>query len=678
MPIDGTLVATLPETELKLPPLARRLLLFAPLVLLGNAFGALVRLPASGAAVLFLPYAVVTAFLILAPARDWVWYLLVAAAGHFITHWPRWGLSWVLFADTANIARALTAAVSLRAVFRGTPRLDSIRALLLFVGCAVFLAPAVGATIGAANAALHGALPYATAWKAWYLSSAVTGMTLLPALLYLLTGEGRRAVIAERRVLEIAAAAAALAATCAIAFLLPLAGPWHDVMLYAPLPVLIWVGLRFGTGGASVALTATTIAAIWGRARGNNPFDLAAEEDALVLQLFAVLTSLPVLCIAAVSRGREDAVQLYGALLDSLSDHVAILDRRGVILEVNDSWRQFTSARGTDLPSLGLAGDNYLEACRQSADRGNAAAAGAMCGLTRVLERKQRRFEIEFDDEPGSQGRRFALRIEALERADGGAVVTQTDVTARRQTQLEIEEQQRELTHLARVSVLGQLSGALAHELNQPLSAIHANAEAALLILQHRSHEPIPEIREILDDIVAADQRAALVIRRLAALLKRGEARLQPLDTRELVADVLDLAHGEFVTRRVVVTANVPAHTPAVRGDRVQVQQVLLNLILNGCEAMADVPATDRRLLLNVEADGPNHVHFAIRDRGTGIPAGLIDRVFEPFVTTKPEGMGLGLSISRTIVAAHGGRLWAENNRDQGATMHCVLATAGA
>ena len=678
MPIDGTLVATLPETEVKLPPLARRLLVFAPLVFLGNAFAALVRLPASGAAVLFFPYAVLTAFLILAPARDWVWYILVAAIGHFLTHWPRWSLSWVLFADLANIARALTAVVALRLVFRGEPRLDTIRSLLLFVACAVFLAPAVGATIGAGNVALQGGSPYGAAWKAWFLSNALTGLTVLPALLRVLTGENRRTIIEGRRALEIAVVAAGLAATCAIAFFLPIASRWHEAVLYAPLPVLIWVGLRFGTGGASVALSGTTIAAIWGSARGNSPFGITGEADALVLQLFVILTSLPVLCIAAVSSARKDAVQLYSALLDSLSDHVAILDARGVILEVNDSWRHFGNDPRTDLRHRVFEGDNYLAACQRSAGRGNVAAAGVMCGLTRVLERKQRRFEIEYDEEHGGLPRRFALRIEALERADGGAVVTQADVTARRQTQLEIEEQQRELTHLARVSVLGQLSGALAHELNQPLSAIHANAEAALLILERQPVELAPEIREILDDIVAADQRAALVIRRLAALLKRGEARLQALETRELVDDVLDLAHGELVTRRVIVTANVPVHAPAVRGDRIQLQQVFLNLILNGCEAMADVPAAERRLLLTVEAEGRNDVHFAIRDRGTGIPASLIDRVFEPFVTTKAEGLGLGLSISRTIVVAHGGRLWAENNPDRGVTMHCVLATAAA
>ena len=678
MPIDGTLVATLPETEVKLPPLARRLLVFAPLVFLGNAFAALVRLPASGTAVLFFPYAVLTAFLILAPARDWVWYILVAAIGHFLTHWPRWSLSWVLFADLANIARALTAVVALRLVFRGEPRLDTIRSLLLFVACAVFLAPAVGATIGAGNVALQGGSPYGAAWKAWFLSNALTGLTVLPALLRILTGENRRTIIEGRRALEIAVVAAGLAATCAIAFFLPIASRWHEAVLYAPLPVLIWVGLRFGTGGASVALSGTTIAAIWGSARGNSPFGITGEADALVLQLFVILTSLPVLCIAAVSSARKDAVQLYSALLDSLSDHVAILDARGVILEVNDSWRHFGNDPRTDLRHRVFEGDNYLAACQRSAGRGNVAAAGVMCGLTRVLERKQRRFEIEYDEEHGGLPRRFALRIEALERADGGAVVTQADVTARRQTQLEIEEQQRELTHLARVSVLGQLSGALAHELNQPLSAIHANAEAALLILERQPVELAPEIREILDDIVAADQRAALVIRRLAALLKRGEARLQALETRELVDDVLDLAHGELVTRRVIVTANVPVHAPAVRGDRIQLQQVFLNLILNGCEAMADVPAAERRLLLTVEAEGRNDVHFAIRDRGTGIPASLIDRVFEPFVTTKAEGLGLGLSISRTIVVAHGGRLWAENNPDRGVTMHCVLATAAA
>jgi two-component system sensor kinase FixL len=190
-----------------------------------------------------------------------------------------------------------------------------------------------------------------------------------------------------------------------------------------------------------------------------------------------------------------------------------------------------------------------------------------------------------------------------------------------------------------------------------------------------RQPPDLEELDAILGDIASEDHRAAQVIRRLRALLKRGDTHLQPMDTKELISEVLDLAHAELITRRVRATALVAPDLPPVLVDRVQLQQVLLNLIINACEAMTSTAAPDRRLTLIANADARNNVLVSIRDCGTGIPPALLERLFEPFVTTKPEGLGLGLSISRTIVAAHGGRLWAENNADRGATVYCLLGS---
>jgi C4-dicarboxylate-specific signal transduction histidine kinase len=397
----------------------------------------------------------------------------------------------------------------------------------------------------------------------------------------------------------------------------------------------------------------------------------------LVLQLFVVITTLPVLCIAGVSGARHDIVQLHRALLASLHDHVAILDARGVVLEVNESWRRFADSSHTMPFHRASVGDDFVTACRASAESGDGTAPHVLAGVTQVLNREVGRFEMEYDDDHARMHGRYALSIEALEHSNGGAVVTRADVTARRQAQMEIEEQRRELSHLARVGALGQLSGAFAHELNQPLASISNNTEAARLLLR-RQPVDLSEIDEILGDILAADQRAALVIRRLQALLKRGETRLQPIDASELVNDVLELAHAELITRRVSASAVIATELPLVLADRVQLQQVLLNLILNACEAMRFTPVSERRISLTLSTDAQANLRFSVRDSGAGIPQGLIDHLFEPFVTTKAEGLGLGLSISRTIVAVHGGRLWAENNPDQGATLHCLLPPAPA
>lgn len=658
------------------------LLLFAPLCLLCNAFGPVFRYPEIGSAVFFPPYAVLVAALVVATRRDWIWYILVAAAAHLATNWPQWPLTWVLLADVANVARALTAAVLLRWVSTSPIRIDGVDALAGFLIPAAIVAPAVGATIGAASVVVHdAATSYWMPWRAWFMSNALTGLTMLPAMVLvadrLTSGDHRR--LAPRRVAEGIAIAIALTVSTGVAFLIRTTSQWELVLIpYVPIPMLIVAALRFGISGASVAVSAVTAIALWAAGRGSGPFLSASSDDnMLLLQLFVLLTTVPVLCIAAVSSGRNGVVQLHRALLASLRDHVAILDAHGVVVEANGSWQRFAGEPSTLPFHTVRPGDNFVSACRATTARGHLGAVRALEAVTSVLARGQQHCEIEYDDATASHHPRYALSVEALERADGGAVVTRSDVTARHDAQMKIAEQQRELAHLSRVAALGEMSGALAHELNQPLASISSNAEAARILLR-RHPTDTAELDEILRDIFAEDQRAAQVIRRLRALLKRGETNLQPVDTNELVSDVLDLAHSELIRRRVSVTSVIAPNLPPVLGDRVQLQQVLLNLILNACEAMRSLDTRDRRLLIIARPDDGDRVQFSVRDCGSGIPTDLIERLFEPFVTTKPDGLGLGLSISRTIVAAHGGRLWAENNPEAGATLHCTLALASA
>ncbi len=656
--------------------LGRGLLLFAPIVLLGNFVGASLRYPEIGSAVVFPPYAILTAALLLTPRRDWIWYIAVGALAHFASSWPHWSLSWVLLSDIANVARSLTATLVLQRTFKGQLRLDDVDTLARFAVVAVIVAPAVGATLGAANVLLHGgSATFWPPWSAWFMSNALTGLTILPTLV--LGGQlakWHRPRVSRRRAVESVAIAATLILSGVLAFLVPVSSRWQlALLLYAPLPVLIWAALRFGMGAVCLGLTTVTFVAIWSADRRTGLFAVStADENILVLQLFVLLTAIPVLCIAAVGGARRAVVQLHRALLSSLQDHVAILDAQAVVVEVNASWRRFadTPAAGA-FDRVGIGG-SYLNACRAGAERGDPIAARALSGLTRVLARQVTRVEMEYDDHMNH--RRYALSIEALERGDGGAVVTRADVTTRHDAQLQMDEQRRELSHLARVNALGQLSGALAHELNQPLTSISNNAEAARHLLRRRPVD-LPEIDAALGDILTEDRRAAQVIRRLRALLRRGETRVIPVDAAALVADVLELSHAELISRGVSANAIVGHELPPVLADRVQVQQVLLNLILNACEAMELVKPHGRRLSLLVATDGSN-VRFSVRDSGTGIPTPLIDHLFEPFVTTKREGLGLGLSISRTIVAAHGGRIWAENNADGGASVHCLFPAA--
>jgi signal transduction histidine kinase/integral membrane sensor domain MASE1 len=653
--------------------------LFATLSLLGSALGSTLRYPEVGAAVLFPPYAVLTAALVVTGRRLWPWLVGISVGTHVVMHWPHWSLSWVLAANLANVARALTAALLLRATLGTPPRLEGVPALVKFVLSAALAGPAVGATLGAANVVLHGASDtYWRPWSAWFVSNALTGLTMLPLLIegFASLARPRTPLPATRRLLEALGLAVLLLATCQAAFLTSHAGgPWPSALLfYAPVPLLIWAALRFGPGGASLALATVAFAAVWGADRGTGPFlDEPRDESVITLQVFLVLTTVPVLCIAAVDQARHEGVDLYRALLASVDRHVALLDARGFVLEASDSWRRFASRESTRPIESAGPGDDYMAAIRRAAADGDPAAPAILEGLTRVLRGEERRFELEYDRDEGREA--YALIIEPLARADGGAVVTRLDVTARRQAQLEVVRQQRELAHLSRVAMLGQISGALAHELNQPLTVILSNAEVGRRLLKRRPPD-LAELDEILGEIAGEDRRAADVIQHLRSLLKHDEVRMRPLDPGELASEVLKLAHTELIMRRVSPRLSIEPGLPPVRGDRVQLQQVLLNLILNACEAMNANPPDDRELALSVGQDGDGHVRFVLRDRGAGIAEGMAERLFDAFATTKADGLGLGLSISRTIVITHGGRIWAENNPDGGATFRVAIPRA--
>lgn len=235
----------------------------------------------------------------------------------------------------------------------------------------------------------------------------------------------------------------------------------------------------------------------------------------------------------------------------------------------------------------------------------------------------------------------------------------------------EAQWQRQQLTHLTRVAILGQLSGALAHELNQPLTSILSNAQAAQRFLGG-DRVDLHEVREILEDIINDDKRAGEVIRRLHALLKRGETRMQSIDVPALIHEVLTLAHSDLVVRQVQVDTRLAPDSPDVLGDRVQIQQVLLNLLLNAVEAMHDNDPQDRRVAIRAAPDG-RAMHIAVEDCGAGIADGELESVFDAFFTTKSDGLGLGLAICRSIVVAHGGRLWATRNATRGATFHFTL-----
>ena len=237
-------------------------------------------------------------------------------------------------------------------------------------------------------------------------------------------------------------------------------------------------------------------------------------------------------------------------------------------------------------------------------------------------------------------------------------LLTVADATERRRLEREATLQRDELAHLSRVALLGELSGALAHEINQPLSAILSNAQAAQRLL--RAEPPdLTEIRDIIDDIVVDDRHAGEVIQRLRRWLRKEHVEHVHLALNGVVLDALHLVRGDLLRRGVDVQLELAGDLPLVAGDRIQLQQVVLNLVMNGCDAMAKFPAP-RKLRVLTQQVGAN-VRVEVIDRGTGIEPAIAQTMFEPFETTKPDGMGMGLAICRTIVESHDGRVWARS-----------------
>ncbi len=246
---------------------------------------------------------------------------------------------------------------------------------------------------------------------------------------------------------------------------------------------------------------------------------------------------------------------------------------------------------------------------------------------------------------------------------------------ARKRSELEAQGLRNDLAHAGRVATIGELTASLAHELNQPLTAILSNAQAGQRVLDTAPVDLV-EVGEILKDIVEDDKRAGEVIRRLRRLLAKGDPHMSALDLNEALEDVARLVSGDAVVRGVSIRLELAAGLPPVLGDRVQLQQVALNLVLNGMDAMRESGPGDRMLVLQTAVADTETVRVEIKDSGPGINASDMSKIFQTFYTTKPDGMGIGLAITRSIVDAHGGRLEAHNNPDGGATFSFTLPIA--
>jgi PAS domain S-box-containing protein len=572
---------------------------------------------------------------------------------------------WFLLATFAlDSAKGLVAALALRRFVGNPVRFETVREVAVFFLFAVLLVPAASAFGGAAVLGIRGA-DYWLAWERWFLGDALTQLVVTPAILYWIFGASWNARIPNaRRGIEGGLLAVGLVVTAYLAANTTISSlDFSESLFYAPVPFLFWAAIRFGMAGASGAVTVVAFLAVQAALEGKGPFAGRSPADtALALQNFLLLRSAPLYLVAALTEQRRgverrlrESEDRFRNIANAAPMLLWISNREKLCEFFNQGWLEFTGRSLEQEIGTGWQESVHPEDVRHCVEAYHAA-----------FDARQR-LEIEYRLRRHDGSYRWILQRGVPRHGPNGDFVgyigSAIDITDRKLT----EENNRKLAHMQRLVVMGELSAAIAHEVRQPLTAILSNANAARMLLNSQ-HPPLTEIREIVSDIRKDDLLADEVIGRIRDFLRKREPQMQPCDLNAAVSDVLRLVAGDARLRHVQIRSELANELPPVLGDRTQLQQVLLNLIVNGMDAMESTPERSRHLTVQTRLNDGGGIEVAVTDRGCGIAPDDLEHLFEPFFTTRKEGMGLGLSIAQSIITAYGGRIWAENNADGGTT----------
>jgi signal transduction histidine kinase len=425
----------------------------------------------------------------------------------------------------------------------------------------------------------------------------------------------------------------------------------------------------------SASMLGIAMLAITGTMRGRGPFLTQTPiENVLDLQLFILMVATPLMLLAVAideERRSKQALRVSEERMSLAveSAQMALWDwdvANDTLWMTQDGRKLFRFEPNEPLHFASLTGRVHPDdrAVRETAMRHAVATGGS--------------YEFEYRIVlPDGSLRWIAGRGRSLSPPGGDAPArilgVSMDITRQKQAGAEMQQQREELAHLSRVATLSALSGSLAHELSQPLGSILNNAQAGQRFM---SKEPldVDEVRDIFAAIVAEDNRAGDIIRRLRTMLRRGEVAKEPVSVNECLEDLLRLIRSDLDERGIAVTSLTTGNLPPAMTDRVQLQQVMLNLIMNACDAMESNPPDDRNLILTTLST-EEEVRIGVLDCGVGLPHD-IDTLFQPFHSSRKDGMGMGLSICHTLVTAHGGRIWAERREDRGAAFYVGLPLA--
>jgi len=616
------------------------------------------------------PNIVLFCALLMTPPRWW-WIFILAAFPAHVAAELQVGMptGQLLVAFATNCAVAIINAYAVQRLLVEPPWFGSIRKATAYVFITAFVSPALCAFGGAFVQILGGGSieNYGLYWARWYASNALGSLTLGPVAMIML--ETRWSSVITLRHLEAVLVAVFLVAACVIAFeeMPTIASGYLPALLYLPLPIIVLATARFGAKGASGTIFIISLVLLWRTLNGPSLFEIGnAETNVFAMQLFLIALSTPILLLGAAidetryaeiaTRTREERIAFAAA-----SSSVGLWQYE---IATGAFWAtEYCRTLFGLPPDVPLDLDRLLSRIHPS---DFLTASGALkSAIARPVT-----LEIEFRVGHNGEERWISARAQPVIGDDGKPTAMTgafADATLRKTAEAEADVQRQEIAHLMRVSMLGELSGGLAHELTQPLTAILSNAQAGKMLLA-KGNKNLTEIGNIFDDIITEDDRAGEVIHRLRGLLKKGEVKYESIDMNELIASTLRLLHTELIDRRISLDREPTTDLARVRGDSVQLQQILLNLFMNAMDAMESVAPARRIISVHTATTDEGGIEVRIADRGTGLPPSQEQTVFQPFFTTKKRGLGLGLSICASIMKLHGGTLSLQNNVSEGAT----------
>jgi two-component system sensor kinase FixL len=697
-------------------PAAFRLALIAPVVAAGYYAGAQVGLamtfPPATTSVLWPPNAILTAALLMVPPRAW-WLCIAAALPAHILLEIGAGFSarlvGLLF--VTNCSEALIAAIAVRALSDAPTRFDSFRRVAAFIAGAGLLAPILTSFADAAVVNQVRGENYWDVWRVRVFANVLTELSVVPAII--LGWQAAQSLITSRprlrSALEPFAFAVVLFSLAVLVFgrpgvsdALPGSPPTPIVLL---LPVFGWAAMRFGVGGVSAALLGSAMVASYETAAGLRPFATLTPVDSLIaVQMILAVVAMPLMLLAGLLSDRRQAMANLAArlrfeeLLSSIaSSFLRLTDDEAALRSSLTHVSGFFDADCVGLLQLGhgdIERDADTELCEPGATdlttealrkRFPSAIARALGGETVVWTSSDAIPDTAPKDRQSFNelGFRFlvilplagsdVVRGALLLATTRDRLVSESDLVqlrliadviatarARRRAELDAQRSRQEVAQMARRASMGELASALAHQLNQPLAAIMANAQAAQRL--SKSSTPPAELLEGLDDIVQDCRRASDVVRRVRDMVAPSRVQRAPLDLADVVREVGMLLASDTLIRRVRLAFEFGDNGAPIHGDRVLLQQAVLNVIVNAIDAVAELRENDRIVTVWTGSAGDNHARVRVHDRGKGLPPGFEAQVFEPFFSTKATGLGMGLAIARSIVESHGGTIQLESD----------------